>query len=199
MTERALADRAVDAALDLAARQPWSDVALADVAGAAGVDLAAFDAAGIDAENLLARIEARFDAAMLQGVSGVDRTERARDRLFEALMRRFDAMEPARAALRSIRTAQTSDPALSLLAMRARIRTANRALRAAGLDPSGLAGRLRSAGLARVIAKTEASWRADGPDLSRTMATLDQALSDAEGAARRLNSLFRMRRQTADA
>jgi hypothetical protein len=199
MTERALADRAVDAALDLAARQPWSDVALADVAGAAGVDLAAFDAAGIDAEDLLARIEARFDVAMLQGISGVDRTERARDRLFEALMRRFDAMEPARAALQSIRTAQTTDPALALLAMRARIRTANRALRAAGLDPSGLAGRLRSAGLARVIARTEASWRADGPDLSRTMATLDQALSDAEGAARRINGLFRMRRQTADA
>jgi hypothetical protein len=199
MSAAPLHERAVDAALQLAANQPWRDVALADVAGAADSDLAAFDAAGIDAEALLARIEARFDAAMLAGVAGVDRSERARDRLFEALMRRFDAMEPARPAIMSIRTSQAADPALALLAMRARLGTANRALRAAGLDPSGLAGRLRSAGLVRVIGKAEASWREDGPDLSRTMATLDQALGDAEGAARRINSLFRHRDANADA
>jgi ubiquinone biosynthesis protein COQ9 len=199
MTEPTLQDRAVAAALDLAATRPWSDVALADVAGAAGSDLAAFDAAGIDAEALLARIEAHFDAAMLAGVTGVDRSERARDRLFEALMRRFDAMEPRRAAILSMRAGQAGDPALTLFAMRARMRTANRTLRAAGLDPSGLAGRLRAAGLSRVIGKTDASWREDGPDLSRTMATLDQALSDAEGAARRINGLFRNRSADAGA
>jgi hypothetical protein len=198
MTKVRLTDRAVDAALALAAERPWADIALAEVAGAAGSDLAAFEEAGLDAEALLARIERRFDAAMLTGVSGVDRRERARDRLFEALMRRFDAMEPFRAAVRSIRDAQSTDPALFLLAMRARVRTATRALRAAGLDPSGLAGRLRSAGLARVIAKAEASWRDDGTDLSRTMATLDQALSDAEGAARRINGLFGAFRRTAE-
>lgn len=194
-----LAERAVDAALSLAAEQGWCAIALADIAGAAGCDLAALDAAGLDAEALLGAIEARFDAAMLAGVAGVQRSERARDRIFEALMRRFDAMEPARAAVLSIRQAQGADPALALLAMRARARTAARALRAAGLDPSGLAGRLRTAGLARVIAKAEASWRADGPDLSRTMATLDQALADAEGAARRINGWFGARAADAPA
>ena len=198
MSDAALTERAIDAALALAAERPWADIALAEIAGAAGSDLAAFDAAGLDAEALLARIEVRFDAAMLAGVAGVERSERARDRLFEALMRRFDAMEPNRPAILSVRAAQATDPALALLAMRSRIRTANRALRAAGLDPSGLAGRLRAAGLARVIGKAEASWRQDGADLSRTMATLDQALADAEGAARRINGLFRTRR-SADA
>ncbi len=198
MTKVPLTDKAVDAALALAAERPWAEIALAEIAGAAGSNLADFEEAGLDAETLLARIDRRFDAAMLNGVTGVDRSERARDRLFEALMRRFDAMEPFRAAVLSIRDAQSTDPALLLLAMRARVRTATRALRAAGLDPSGLAGRLRSAGLARVITKAEASWREDGPDLSRTMATLDQALSDAEGAARRINGLFGAFRRTAE-
>ena len=58
---------------------------------------------------------ARIDAEVLAGTpTRSDPEETVRDRLFDAMMRRYDALRPYREALGAIRRAGTRDPMLAL-------------------------------------------------------------------------------------
>mgnify|MGYP000883656183 FL=1 len=183
-----LLDKVVDLTLARAKETPWDKIALADLAGAADATLADFAAMRITKAKITHTIDRRFDRAALATVKGVDRSETVRDRLFDAAMRRFDALEGHRGAMMSILLAEDSENAAKAARAARRLVTAAWLLEAAGIEAAGGAGVARAVGLARILRKAEAAWRLDGADLARTMASLDQGLRDAEDFIKRAES-----------
>lgn len=174
-------DAVVDAALALAARMPWQDVRLHDIAAEARLDLAGLRKLVASKAHILALFSRRIDAMLLEALAGEPLEGEANDRLFDVLMRRLEIMEPWRPAVKSILAAGPDDP----LAMAAGVLNAMDRqrwfLEAAGIDTprDGLAQGVRLAGLAFVQARVMRVWASDDdPGRARTMAALDRALRD---------------------
>ena len=175
-------DAALDAFLGLIAEKGFDGVALRDVAEAAGLGLADLYRVYPDKMALVSAFMARTDAAVLAGTaSRNDPEETARDRLFDVLMRRYDALRPHRAALGAIRRAGTRDPLLALAMGPALRRSMAAMLEAASVPSEGLSGALRQNGLLAIhYAVSRVYDRDDTTDLSKTMAALDSRLKMAE-------------------
>jgi hypothetical protein len=174
-------DRALIAsAFALAAERGWHRTSVASAARNAGL---ALDRARLRFPNravLLLRFGRMADAAALTGVS--DEGSR-RDRLFDLLMRRFDALQQHRAGVLALLRALPADPCLALLLAAANLRSMRWMLEGAGISAIGPVGTLRAKGLLAVWLWTARAWQRDSTDdLSATMAALDQALSRAEEA-----------------
>jgi len=175
-------EAALDAFLGLVADKGFAAVALRDVAEASDLGLADLYRLYPDKVALVAAFLARVDAEVLAGTSNQsDPEETARDRLFETMMRRYDALRPHKASLRAIRLGARRDPMLALALGPALRRSMAAMLEAAGVPSDGLPGALRQNGLlvlhyavSRVFDDDETG------DLSKTMAALDGRLKTAE-------------------
>jgi hypothetical protein len=103
-----------------------------------------------------------------------------RDKLFDLLMRRIDALQAHRAGVIALLRALPSEPPTALLLACATQRSMRWMLQAAGVSTAGLRGELRVRGLAGVWVWTLRAWERDeSADLSGTMAALDAALRRA--------------------
>jgi len=177
-TEASTKDRLVDAALILAGRQGWQRTGLAEIAAEAGLSLAETYDAAPSKLALLAAFHRRIDRAALAG--GGDAEASARDRLFDALMRRFDALAPHRPALRAILRDSRGDPAL-LFGAAALVQSMSWMLEASGVPAAGLVGRLRAALLSGLyLWVLRVFFDDDSTDLAKTMAALDRQLRRSE-------------------
>ena len=176
-------DRALIAsAFNLAAERGWHRTSIASAARNAGLALARARLRFPNRAVLLMRFGRMADAAALTGVS--DEGSR-RDRLFDLLMRRIDALQQHRAGVLALLRALPMDPCLTLLLAAANLRSMRWMLEGAGISAVGPLGTLRAKGLLAVWIWTLRAWQRDGSDdLSATMAALDQALSRAEDAMR---------------
>lgn len=175
-------EAALDAFLGLVADKGFAAVALRDVAEASGLGLADLYRLYPDKVALVAAFLARVDTEVLAGTSNQrDPEETARDRLFDTMMRRYDALRPHKAALRAIRLAAQRDPMLALALGPALRRSMAAMLEAAGVPSDGLAGALRQNGLLALhYAVSGVFDQDDTGDLSKTMAALDGRLKTAE-------------------
>jgi AcrR family transcriptional regulator len=175
-------EAALDAFIGLIAEKGFADVALRDVAEAAGVSLADLYRLYPDKAALAAAFMARIDAQVLAGTpTRGDPDETARDRLFDAMMRRYDALRPYREALGAIRRAATRDPILALALGPALRRSMAAMLEAASVPSEGLSGALRQNGLLAIhYAVSRVYDKDETTDLSKTMAALDNRLKMAE-------------------
>jgi AcrR family transcriptional regulator len=192
------ADRVLDAALELAAEKGWTGLALAEVAARAGVDLVQLHRLYPGKPRLLDALLARIDAAVLAGGSGEETDERPRDRLFDVLMRRFDALQPHRAGFIAILRDLQRDPLVALAGAPKLIGSMEWMLEAAGLGGSGLRTALRARALALLYLAVLRVWAEDdSPDLGRTMAALDARLRQAEEWAGTLRRPLSWRRRPA--
>ena len=173
-------DKLIDAALALAAEKPWSRVTMTDIASAAGVSLTeAYDAFSCRALLIVALIR-RHDRAMLAGDDPSLAEESRKDRLFDAIMRRLEAMRLQKAGLKSMTTGAVGDMDTLLAVGPSMIKSAKWMLRAAGVSADGPIGFVRSKVVLAVYAVTVQAFMADeSDDLSSTMATLDKALKRA--------------------
>ena len=190
-------DRLVDASLALAAERPWGGIALAEIAAAAGLSLAELHDVAPAKSDLVRAFLKRVDAAVLAGPAPAP-AEPARDRLFDVLMRRFDALRPHKAAVASILDGVARDPVQALCGWPALLRSMRWMLEAAGLDAAGLKGMLRAKGLAMVwLAALRTFLADDSEDLSATMAALDRALKRAEPFGRALDGALHAAPQNA--
>jgi hypothetical protein len=107
-----------------------------------------------------------------------------RDKLFDLLMRRFDALQAHRAGITALLRALPADPPTALLLACATRRSMRWMLEAAGVSTAGLRGELRVRGLVAVWLWTLRAWEQDeSADLSGTMAALDAALRRADRLA----------------
>ncbi|MGE0716122.1 MAG: TetR family transcriptional regulator [Alphaproteobacteria bacterium] len=182
--QAAIDGRVVESAMALAAERGWRRVALADIAAAAGVPLADLHPRFPAKTAILAEISRRADiaaAAAAEEAAG----ERARDRLFDVVMRRFEALGPYRSGLRAVLRDLRGDPLAGLAAAPQLARSMRWMLEAAGLDTAGLAGMARVKALGAAYAATIPVWLEDeSPDLSATMARLDRMLRRLDGWTR---------------
>ena len=175
-------EAALDAFIKLIAEKGFADVALRDVAEAAGLGLAELYRVYPDKVALVAAFLAKIDAEVLAGTpSRTDPEETARDRLFDAMMRRYDAQRPYREALAAIRRAAARDPMLALAMAPALRRSMAAMLEAASVPSEGLGGALRQNGLLAIhYAVSRVYDKDETTDLSKTMAALDSRLKTAE-------------------
>ena len=174
-------DRILDAALALAEREGWSKASLAAIADEAKLQLAQVYGESRSRPAILAGLMARTDRAVLAGAGRPDPEETPRERLFETLMRRFDAMKPQRAALQRIARGLTCDPLGAALTGLPLLRSMAWMLEASGISTVGPAGRLRVRGLTAIYLCVLRTFLADEtPDLAKTMAALDRHLRQAE-------------------
>jgi AcrR family transcriptional regulator len=188
-------EKIIKAALKLAAKQGWRGLALADIAAAAKVTLATLSAHFPSKTAILIAYGRAIDARVLDAVAAEEMNgESARDRLFDVLMLRFDAMAPDKEALKRITADLRRDPVASAALIRPALQSMGWMLEAASIDSSGLAGAARVRGLALVWASAFRTWLDDEDDQSRTMAELDRRLSDAEALIGRL-SRFRRKKK----
>lgn len=181
-------EKGLKAALDLAASRAWTDIPLTDIAAKAKLSLSDFHGVA-SREDLVEALDGWFDKAM--SAEGVPDDTSPRERLFEVIMLRFEAMEPYRAGLTEIlKFRETSLTHLVRLPQH-RHATAAWALASAGLDDdTGAPASLKRIAIAFVIAETERAWRREtSGDFALTMAALDKGLRRAEdrlGQFRRL-------------
>lgn len=173
-------EKLVEAALDIAAEQGWRRVSPAGAAARAGLGIAdAYDCAG-DRGRLLALIVRSVDLAVLRRID-VEDEDPARERLFDVLMTRFDVLNERRDAFLSILLELPESPAVALCSV-PRLETSMRwMLEAAGIEARGVAGGATVRGLCLLWIAVLRVWAADdSADMARTMAALDQRLSQAE-------------------
>ena len=175
-------DVVLDAFLALVADKGYGAVTLRDVAAAAETSLGDLYRLYPDKMALVSAFMARVDAAVLAGTPRqADPEETARDRLFDVMMRRYDALKPHRTALRSIVGAARRDPLLAFAVAPATRRSMAAMLEAAGLTSEGFAGAVRQNGLLAIYAAVSRVFDGDDTvDLSKTMAVLDNRLTTAE-------------------
>ena len=169
-----------EAALALCAEKSWVDVGLLSLCQEAGQSLSACAEAGITRFSVAEYLDQKLDRAMLEAVADIEAEAPSRDRLFDVIMARFDAMQDQRAAWVSILEADAQEPAASFARAARRLRTAAWALEAIGISTDSLKATARVIGLARRLRKIEALWLKDDADLSKTMAGLDQTLRESE-------------------
>lgn len=176
----------MDASLAVAAAKGWVSMTMADVAREAGVSLADVLKHFRSKADLLIALLVRVDRRVIERAE-TSADEPVRDRLFEVIMRRFDILQPHKPAVTAMLRELPRDPltalplipqfALSMLWM----------LEAAGVSTVGPLGVLRAQGLAVVYLTTLRVWMTDdSPDLGRTMAALDKALTRADSIVRRV-------------
>ncbi|MDI4665222.1 TetR/AcrR family transcriptional regulator [Xanthobacter autotrophicus] len=180
MTSETTRDACLRSFLALVAERPFARIALGDVAERCGVSLAEMRASFASTWDLLAAFFRATDRHVL-AEGGPDAEDFAgegpKERLFEVLMRRLDALEPHKEAVRSLRGSARRDPVLALHLLRLSEASQRWMLASAGIDCAGLAGSLWAKGLAVLFARVLDVWLDDeDPGLARTMAALDREL-----------------------
>jgi ubiquinone biosynthesis protein COQ9 len=171
----------IAAAFRLAADSGWARVSIADAARAASLSLAEARIRFPNRLALLRRYGQLLDQAAL---SAAPNEGPVRDRLFDLLMSRFEAMKRHRDGIRALLRYLPTDPLTTLELTCATRRSMRWMLNASGQPTHGLRGALRIKGLVAVWLWTMRAFeRDDSEDLASTMATLDTALGRVHGAA----------------
>ncbi|MFC3677869.1 hypothetical protein [Ferrovibrio xuzhouensis] len=196
----------VEVMLDLVATEGWRGLTLARIAEASGLRLSDLYLQYGAKNDLLAAYARRIDAAMLAALGDAPAEaaatpDAAKDRLFEAVMARLDALAPHKAAVRVLARELPGDPAALLCFLYGGLRRGlDWTLAAAALDAAGPRGLLRRKLLGLVYLDTLRVWlKDDSADLGPTMARLDKRLSQAIGPLSRPGFFSHMRDKMADA
>jgi AcrR family transcriptional regulator len=171
----------VATALELAAVQGWRDTTLGDIAVAAKLPLADIHAVYPSKAAILAAFSREIDAEVLSGEDPELADQPPRDRLFDVVMRRFDALAPHKEAVRSIVRGTACDPAAALCGACTLATSMAWMLEVAAIGTSGFSGLARIKGLVVVYLATLRVWLGDdSDDMAPTMAALDKRLRQAE-------------------
>jgi AcrR family transcriptional regulator len=171
-------DRIVDALMALAAARDWDEIRLGDIAAEAGLTLAELREHVPSKGAILAAFNRRIDRVVLEGISDDLADESVKDRVFDVMMRRFDALAPYRDALKRMVPALRRDP-LALGALNGLALNSQRyMLESAGVDTEGPLGSVKLQGAVLVFARVLDTWLDDeDPGFAKTMAALDRELT----------------------
>jgi hypothetical protein len=157
----------------------WRTLTVADLAKAAGRPVSDFYGASL--WEAVDCVEEAFDRGISDNLGPLDANQTVRDRLFDLIMKRFEAMEPHRAAVIAMEAGADRDPVLLAAQHQRHVRCARWVLALAGLEADGMTGQARAQGLGVIIGQARAAWRGDDAgDFTKTMASLDKNLRRAE-------------------
>jgi len=191
---RSIDDRLIDAALALAAGQPWHTLSLPEIARHAGVPLGEALLTLPSLGHIQRALIARVDRKVFSSLEDDPLDGSVRDKLFDILMRRFDAMDGHQAAIKSMRRGGLRNPLqiplrdpLATACLGARfLKSMAMSLQAAGVSTDGCLGALKTKALAAIQLNAMRVWiDDDDPGMARTMAALDKGLARAEKFASR--------------
>jgi hypothetical protein len=178
--------RLVAALWQVVAAWGWDGLTMRRLAASAGMPMAEVRRRCPCRLDLLRLHVETMDRTVLDGTVP-DQGGAARDRVFDVLMRRVDALQAHRAGVLRLVEDMRRDPLLGLALLAAMPRSMAWMLEAAEVDTTGVAGLARAKGLTAVWLATVRAWMQDETvDLGPTMAALDRALDRAGQVARSL-------------
>lgn len=196
MTDVDTRTKVLTATLELAAEKSFLSIALGEIAVRAGVDLSTLRQRYADRIAILSDFVAYIDEQVLAGgaADGSGFGEPARDRLFDILMRRFDALAPYRAGLKGIHSAVRRDPLFAATLNRIAVGSHKWTLAAADLEPSGPFAPIRRLARAQAIALVMARvmpvfLEDEAADMPKTMVALDKALESLDRTAKTVTKM----------
>jgi AcrR family transcriptional regulator len=176
------ADRILDATLALISTEGWRRLSLSAIAAAAELPILQVYRVFHSKQAILRGLYNRIDQIVLADPPAAEPDERARDRLFDLMMRRFDALQPYKPALDVLRRDLLGDPVTALCVGGSLLRSMRWMLEAAEVPASGVRGAIAVRLAAVAYLSAMRVWlRDDSQDLARTMAALDARLRRIEG------------------
>ena len=174
-------EKAIDAFMALLADRSFEQIGLAEVAGRAGIKLSKLREEFGSTLAIYAAHVKEVDRLVLDGGEADLTEEPVRERLFDVLMRRIEALAPYKEAVRSLIRSARRNPSLAFAANAIAVRSQQWMLEAAGIPASGPRGALRAQGAALMFARVVGVWLDDEEEgLDRTMAALDRGLASAQ-------------------
>jgi AcrR family transcriptional regulator len=174
-------DRIIEAAFARIASDGWLRLSLASVADMTEVPILQVYRRFRSKRAILCRFFERIDETVLAEPPAAEEGERPRDRLFDLIMRRFDALRPYKEALGALRRELPRDPPSAMIAGAALCRSMRWMLEAADIVTGGVRGAVATKLTAGAYLAVMQVWqRDDAPDLARTMAALDARLQRIE-------------------
>jgi AcrR family transcriptional regulator len=183
----------IAALLELAGERSWEDITISDVATRANVSLATFRDFFPSKGAVLASFTRNIDKIVLDGTTEDLVGEPAKDRLFDVLMRRLDALAPYKLGIEGIWDWTRRDPLAATAINRLVVNSMRFMLEAAGIESEGPVGALKLQGLALAWGRVLDTWlRDDDPGHAETMAVLDRELSRGEQFVARAEDLNRL-------
>ena len=189
-------DKIIEAFFVLLAERSFEDIGYADLARRAGVSLATLRGEfGSKLAIVAAHIKA-IDRKVLAGGDADMADEPPRERLFDVLMRRLEALAPHKTAVRSLMRSARRYPGLALALNGHAVRSQQWMLTAADIDAAGPRGMIRAQGIALLFAGVLRTFVDDEDEgLARTMAALDRALARGQRWSGFLDDLCRLARR----
>jgi AcrR family transcriptional regulator len=186
----------MSAFLALLSEKSFAEIGLDEIAGRASMSLA--DLRGMF-DSKLAIYEAFVrdidEAVLAEDLSDMSE-EPPRERLFDVLMRRLDALRPHRAALRGLARSARQDPLLAASLNRTALISQRWMLTAAGIRFEGLLGAAVTQGLVVSFARVlRVFLDEEDAGMPRTMAALDRELRRAQSSFERLERVGRLFRR----
>jgi AcrR family transcriptional regulator len=183
----------IDALLELAGERNWEDITISDVAARANISLATFRDYFASKGAVLAAFSRRIDHIVLDGTSDEMAGEPIKERLFDVLMRRLDALRPYKLGLEGIYDWTRRDPLAAAAMNRVVVNSMRFMLEAAGVDSEGPIGAFKLQGLALAWGRVLRVWfYDDDPGLASTMAALDRELTRGGTLVSRAEDLNRL-------
>ena len=177
-------DKLIDAALDLAATKRWGDLSLPEIAEHAGVEIGTAILTLPSRTDILKALIDRIDHEVFKSLEVDPLDGTTKDKLFDMLMRRFDALQGHQAAMASVSSDLIRDP-ISAACLGGRfLKSMALTLQAAGASSEGCSGHIRAKALGLVQINAARAWLKDeGAGMEHTMSTLDKGLQRAEKLA----------------
>ena len=170
-------ERIIAAFMALLAEKSIERIDLTEIAAGAGVSLGALRGEFPSKLAIYAAHVKAIDRAVLEGGDADMAEEPPRERLFDVLMRRIEALAPHKEALASLLRSARRNPGLALALNAMAVRSQQWMLAAAGIHWSGPRGMVRAQGLAVLYARVLRTFVHDDDEgHARTMAELDRAL-----------------------
>lgn len=189
-------NRVIDAALALAARRDFGDVSLADIAHEAEISLADLRDLFPSKGAIIGGFNRRIDREVLEKVAGDGSHDPARDRLYEVLRKRLEALEPHREALASVARWAGRDPLIATALNRETVNSMRFMLEAAEIDCDGPVGSVKLQGLALAWGRVLDAWFEEG--FSAALETLDREIARGERYVEHVEDIARFTRPFAD-
>jgi len=185
-------EKIVAAFMALLGEQRFEEIGFGDISARAGLSLAACRGEFGSTLAIFAAHMKDLDRKVLASSGGDMADEPPRERLFDVLMRRIEAMAPYREATRSLMKSVARNPGLAIALNGLAVRSQTWMLTAADIDAAGPRGMIRAQGLAMLFASVLRIWVDDEDEgLARTLAALDRALARGQRWSGMLDDLCR--------
>lgn len=177
VTEKA---QMLNAALTMIADEGYANFSLSKLAARTGTPLADLYRMFTGRSGIVKALSERLDEELK---AAVDPAQDAapRDRIFDVVMTRLELLAPHKGMFIVMAHELPQVPQDAMIVLRSMIDVCGTMLELAGVDISGLKGRMRVQSLIAIYARVLKAWvKDDDPGLAPTMALLDRWLRRAE-------------------